>query len=225
MVFAQTPRTSAAEPGPSSSNCSPRPTTKSGSPDPRARRPDEKASETNITYIQQVYTDMCIYILLICIYIYIYNYVCIYSYVYIYTHLAVCMYIYISICVYICLYISWYFILYILYLHWDIPNPSPSPRSTNAQPSRPSRGHTALRPSAWSPYASSGASWWKLGSSSRENAKKGLVFAAKLGFFRENSRDFIGIYDKKTINNRKVPMEIIGINIYIYMIIWYSHWQ
>ena len=61
MVFAQTPRTSAAEPGPSSSNCSPRPTTKSGSPDPRARRPDEKASETNITYIQQVYTDVYIY--------------------------------------------------------------------------------------------------------------------------------------------------------------------
>jgi len=58
-----------------------------------------------------------------------------------------------------------------------------------------------------------------LGSSSRENAKKGLVVAAKLGFFRENSRDFIGIYDKKTINNRKIPMEIIGINIYIYMII------
>ena len=67
MVFAQTPRTSVAEPGPPSSNCSPRPTTKSGSPDPRARRPDEKASETNITYIQQVYTDIYI-----CVYIYMY---------------------------------------------------------------------------------------------------------------------------------------------------------
>ena len=69
MVFAQTPRTSVAEPGPPSSNCSPRPTTKSGSPDPRARRPDEKASETNITYIQQVYTDIYIYM---CVYIYMY---------------------------------------------------------------------------------------------------------------------------------------------------------
>ena len=100
-------------------------------------------------------------------------------------------------CVCACTYLDILYYIYTLYLHWDIPNPSPSPRSTNAQPSRPSRGHTALRPSAWSPYASSGASWWKLGSSSRENAKKGLVFAAKFGFFRENSRDFIGIYDKK----------------------------